>query len=96
MKYILDKNKSGKLWTLRGEVVGGGGGLGGRGWTPFFQEIDPLPTQRVPLCTILRYPFLVTAPKIFLKAPLRPIYTNFEGRARRKTRLFCENFPKIA
>ena len=31
-----------------------------------------------PLCTILRYPFLVTEAKIFLKAPLAPIYFNFE------------------
>ena len=37
-----------------------------------------------------RYPFLVTDPKNFLKAPLAPIYTNctnFEraGRARQKS-----------
>ena len=26
----------------------------------FFQGFDPLPTQRVPLCTILRYPILIS------------------------------------
>ena len=36
-------------------------------------------------------------PKIFLKAPLAPIYTNFEGeRAPKKTRFFCQNFSKSA
>ena len=30
-----------------------------------------------PLCTILRYPFLMTYPKNFLKVPLAPIYTKF-------------------
>ena len=55
----------------------GGGGVG----RFLFQGFDPLPTQRVPLCTILRYPFLLTDPKSFLKAPLAPIYTNFERGA---------------
>ena len=35
--------------------------------------------------------FLVTDPKIFLKAPLAPIYTNFERDTRAK-----KKFPKIA
>ena len=61
---------------------------------PPLQGFDPLPTQRVPLCTILRYPFWETDPKIFLKAPLAPIYTNFQGGARaQKTRFFRQNFP---
>ena len=56
------------------------------------QEFDPLPTQRVPPKTILRYPFLVMDPKIFLKAP---IYTNFEGAASAEiTQIFGQNFPK--
>ena len=39
--------------------------------------------------------FLATDPKIFLKAPLAPIYTNFEGGARaKKTQFFGQNFPK--
>ena len=36
-------------------------------------------------------------PKIFLKAPLAPIYINFEGGARaEKTRFFGQHFPKNA
>ena len=65
-----------------------GADLGHRGRTPPLpQEFDPLPTQRVPLCTILRYPYLVTDPKHFLKAPLAPIYTYFEGERVPKKRL---------
>ena len=33
---------------------------------------------------ILRYPYLLTDPKIIPEAPLAPIYSNFEGRARQK------------
>ena len=41
--------------------------------------------------------FWPTDPKIFLKAPLAPIYTNFEGeRAPKKRDFFCQNFSKIA
>ena len=61
------------------------------------QGFDPLPTQRVPLCTILRYPYLVTDPKKFLKAPLAQIHTIFWGGARaKKTRFLCQSFPKSA
>ena len=57
----------------------------------------PVLTHRVPLCTILRYAFLMTDPKVFLKAPWAPIYINFEGGARaEKTRLFGKNLPKSA
>ena len=63
------------------------------------EEFDPLPTQSDPLCTILRYPYLVTDPKSFLRAPLEPIYTNFEGgggaRAE-KAQFFGQSFPKSA
>ena len=51
--------------------------------SPFgiFQEIDFWPTD----------------PKIFLKAPLVPIYANFEWAARaEKTQFLDQNFPKIA
>ena len=60
------------------------------------QGFDPLPTQRVPICTILRYPFLVMDLKNFLKAPLASMYTNFEeGSARRKQNaIFWSKFPK--
>ena len=39
-------------------------------------------------------PSLLTDPKIFLKAPLTPIYTNYEGERAPKNAIFCENFPK--
>ena len=41
-----------------------------------------------PLCHILRYPFLTNWPEIFLKEPLAPIYTNFEGEHAPKKREF--------
>ena len=47
-----------------------------------------------PLCTILRYPFLVTDPKNFLKAPLAPLFTNFEWGARAKKTGFWSKFSK--
>ena len=60
------------------------------------QRFDPLPTQRVSFCTILRYQFLVTDPLNFLKAPPAPIYTNFKREARaEKTRSFGKQFEKI-
>ena len=61
------------------------------------QVFDPLPAQRPPpLSTILKYPFLVADPKKFLKAPLAPIYTKFEGeRALKKNAFFGEKFPKF-
>ena len=52
---------------------------------------------KVPLCTNLRYPFLVTDPKNFLWAPLAAIYANFEGGARaKKNAIFLVNiFQKM-
>ena len=38
------------------------------GVRPHSQGLDPFPTQRVPLCTILRYSILVMDSKIFLQA----------------------------
>ena len=46
------------------------------------QGFDPLPFQRVPLCTILKSPFLAMDSKNFLKAPSVPIYANFEKGVR--------------
>ena len=41
--------------------------------------------------------FWRTDPKIFLKAPSAPIYTNLRGSARQKKRnFFCQNFSKSA
>ena len=66
---------------------------------PHPQGFDPLPTQRVPRCTILRSRthFRRTDPKTFIKAPLAPKYNNFAKVARaEKTRFFDRNFPKSA
>ena len=44
----------------------------------------------------MRYLFLMTDPKIFSKAPLAPIYTNFKGEARAEKRDFLVNiFQKV-
>ena len=59
------------VFIYRGEFRAAKGGRPSQGF-------DPLLTHRVPLCTILRHPFLVTDPKNFLKAPSAPVYTNFE------------------
>ena len=76
------------------EIRGGfRGGRGGGLRTPSPQGFDPLPTQRAPLCTILRYSNLVTDPKNFLKVPLAPIYTYFEReRAPKKRNFFVKIF----
>ena len=71
------------------------GGFRVEGGRPLRQRFDPLPTQKVPLSTILRYPFLVTDPKNFLMVPLAPINTDFEGGARaEKTQFFWSKFSK--
>ena len=62
--------------------------LEARSGCPPSQGFDPLPTQRVPLCTILRHPYLMTDHKTFLKVPLAPIYTNFEGERAPKKAIF--------
>ena len=76
----------------QGGFRGGGGADLDRNSTPcrppFPQEFDPLPTQRVPLSTILRYSYLMSGPKNILKAPMAPIYTTFEGGARAKNAIF--------
>ena len=59
---------------------------------PFPSGIRPYADPKgPPFCTILRYTFWLTEPKIFLKALLAPKYTKFEGgSARRKpTAIFC-------
>ena len=66
-----------------------GADLGGGGRTLLFRDSStPSRPKWPPLCTILRYPFLGTDPKIFLKASSAPIYTNFEGEARAEKRAF--------
>ena len=77
-------------------IYSGADFVGGWGFGRFLpQGFEPLPTQRVPLCTISRYPFLARDPKIFLKAPLAPVYTNFEGGAlAEKTQFFWLKLSK--
>ena len=64
---------------------GGGGGVGRR--TPFLRDSTPCRYY-------LRYQFLVTDPKFFLKTPLAPIYTNFEGGAHAEKTHFLFKFSK--
>ena len=57
----------------------------------------PADPKGPPFDTFSEIHFCPTDPKIFLKAPLAPIYSNFEGeRAPKKTRFFCQNFSKSA
>ena len=67
-----------KKTSLRPGADLGGAGCGGR-LLP--QGFDPLPTQRVPPLILFQKSIFgrPTDPKIFLKAPWAPIYTNFEG-----------------
>ena len=44
--------------------------------------------------TIFQYTFSLMDPKIFQKAPLAPISTNFEGAVRRKNAIFWSKFSK--
>ena len=79
--------------THAGADLGGGGGD-----APPPQVFDPLPTQRVPpFDTFSEIHFCPTDPKIVLKAPLAPIYTNFEGeRAPKKRDSFVKIFQKVS
>ena len=76
--------------------MGGGGGGGYR--TFFSSEIRaPADPNRPPFGTfyLLEIHFWPTDPKLFLKAPLAPIYNNFKGeRAPKKRRFFCQKFSK--
>ena len=57
----------------------------------------PADPKGPPFDTFSEIHFWPTDPKIFLKAHLAPIYTNFEEeRAPKKTRFFCQNFSKSA
>ena len=62
---------------------------GGRGdfWTPFSRDSTPCRPKGSTLCIILRY-FCRIDPTNFLRAPVAPIYTNFEAGARPKKRDF--------
>ena len=73
-------------YLYAGTDLGGGGG-GGR---PFSSGIGrPADPKGPPFGTFQEMLFWPTDPKIFLKAPLAPRYTKFEGGARaEKIRLF--------
>ena len=73
-----------------------GGGRGGAD-APLSGIRPPADPKGPPFDTFSEIHFWRTDPKIFLKAPLAPIYTNFEGeRAPKKTKFFCQNFSKSA
>ena len=66
-----------------GADLGEGGGVGGGGGGRLsVSRIRPPADPKGPLCTVLKYPFLVTDPENFLRAPLAPFYTNFEEEVR--------------
>ena len=75
-----------------------GADLGGGGGRPLPSGIRPPADPRGPPLYYFEKSILVTDPKIFLKAPLAPIYTNFEGSGARakKRQFFRQNFPKSA
>ena len=57
----------------------------------------PADPKGPPFDTFSEIHFWRTDPKSFLKAPLAPIYTNFEGeRTPKKTQFFGQNFSKSA
>ena len=66
----------------------------GRGRTRPPSRICPLPTQRSPFVLFSDIHFWLTDLKIFLKAPLAPIYTNYEGERAPKKRALVNFFPK--
>ena len=76
---------------------GGGAGGGGVDAPPSSGFRPPADPKGLPFDTFSEIHFWPTDPKIFLKAPLAPIYTNFEGeRAPKKNAFFCQIFSKIA
>ena len=79
--------QKGRIWG------GGGGGV----WTPPFPSgiRPPADPKGRPFDTFSEIHFWPTDPKIFLKAPLAPIYTNLEGeRAPKKTQFFLSKVFK--
>ena len=85
-----------KVFT-RGGFRGEGGGGGGGGRFLYSGIRPPADPKGPPFDTFSEIHFWPTEPKIFLKASLPPIYTNFEGeRAPKKTRFFGQNFSKSA
>ena len=75
---------------IRGRFREGGGRI-------LLRDSTPCRPQKSPLSIILKYPFLVTDPKNFLKqAPWAPKYISFEGGARaEKAQFFGQHFQKV-
>ena len=84
----------------RGGFRGGGGEGGGRFPRPPLRDSTPCrPKGYFFFDTFSDIHFWPTDPKIFLKAPLAPIYTNFEGgggERAKKNAIFCQIFSKSA
>ena len=77
--------------------VGAGVGGGGVVADAFLSGIrPPADPKGPPFGTFQEIHFLPTDPKTFLREPLAPIYTIFEGeRAPKKTRFFVKIFQKV-
>ena len=76
-----------------GADLGGGRGDGRPPPSGIRPPADP---KGPPFDTFSEIPFWPTDPKIFLKAPSAPIYTNFEGeRAPKKRYFFVKIFQKV-
>ena len=72
-----------------------GGGVGADAFSPSGIR-PPADPKGPPFGTFYEIHFLPTDPKIFLKAPLAPIYTNFEGeRAPKKRDFLVKIFQKV-
>ena len=79
--------------SFRGGFRGGGGGGADAPPSGIRPPADP---KGPPFDTFSEIHFWPTDPKIFLKAPLAPIYTNFEGeRAPKKRDFFVKIFQKL-
>ena len=84
------------MTTEAGADLGGGGGGGADALPLGIRPPTPCRPKGSPLDTFSEIHFWPTDPKIFLKAPLAPIYTNFKGeRAPKKTRFFVKIFQKV-
>ena len=78
------------LYRYRGGLRGGGGAD-----APLSGIRPPADPKGPPFDTLSEIHFWRTDPKIFLKAPLAPINTNFEGeRAPKKNAIFLSTFFK--
>ena len=73
-----------------------GGFRGGAGGADAFSSgiRPPADPKGPPFDTFSEIPFWPTDPKIFLKAPSAPIYTNFEGERAPKNAIFLSTFFK--